>query len=330
MKNTLNLLIITSFIVFFAACKKDTIPVQWTQTVVKADCNWQSVQFSDAQNGVVVGGRTWSGGFALRTKDGGTTWQADSIEAWSLFSVATDAKPQNTEGSLFYTSGIGGRIFQAKKKDSTFTLAQHPHWMWARDVAVRRGRCVSVGGQGWQNGTLVSFDLANSQTHSLDTFPQEMSSVAFADDSTVVAVGYGLIVRSTNGGRTWLPLKEWDNDFYQSVCFPSEKIGYVVGYSGAILKTTDGGASWSSLESAKQFKTKRFRAVFFTDILRGVICGEGGLLWRTLDGGNSWQVGGDLPNIDFNAVFATKSLQNADITEGWLVGTGGTIVKFSF
>lgn len=330
MKNTLNLLKITLFLISFIACKKETIPVQWTQTVVKSDCDWQSVQFLDAQNGVVVGGRTWSGGFALRTKDGGATWKADSVEAWSLFSVATDPKAQNTEGSLFYASGIGGRIFKEKKKDTAFSLAQHPHWLWSRGVAVRNGRCVTVGGQGWQNGTLVAFDLANTQSRSLDTFPQEMASVAFADDSTVVAVGYGLIVRSTNGGKSWSPLKKWDSDFYQSVCFPSEKVGYIVGYSGSILKTTDGGASWSSLESAQQFKTKRFNAVFFTDILRGVICGDNGLLWRTLDGGASWQVGEGLPNIRFNGVFARKSLQNDAITEGWLVGASGTIVKFSF
>jgi photosystem II stability/assembly factor-like uncharacterized protein len=329
MKNTFFLLKIGAFTALFSACKKETFPVQWTQNVVKSDCNWRAVQFFDAQNGVVVGGKTWAGGFALRTKDGGKTWQTDSVEQWSLYALGIDSKAQNTEGSSFFTTGIGGRVFEQKKKDTTFSLSAHPHWLWARDMAVRRGQAVVVGGQGWQNGTLVAFKLGNSARH-IDTFPQEFESVAFADDSTVVAVGYGLIVRSTNAGMSWTPLKKWDNDFYQSISFPSEKIGYIVGYSGSILKTTDGGASWSALESAKQFKTKNFRSVFFTDILRGVICGDDGLLWRTLDGGASWQVADGLPKVNFYDVFATKSLQNESVTEGWLVGSGGTIVKFNF
>jgi photosystem II stability/assembly factor-like uncharacterized protein len=195
---------------------------------------------------------------------------------------------------------------------------------------VRRGRGVSVGGQGWQAGAVATFLLGSSQPSHVDTFPQELESVAFADDSTVVAVGYGLILRSTNGGMSWSPLKKWGDDFYSSICFPSEKIGYIVGYSGSILKTTDGGTSWTTLKSPNTHTPKRFNSVFFTDILRGVICGDDGIFWRTVDGGTSWQEADNLPKVNYYDVFASKLTTNDGITEGWLVGANGMIVKFSF
>jgi photosystem II stability/assembly factor-like uncharacterized protein len=99
-------------------------------------------------------------------------------------------------------------------------------------------------------------------------------------------------------------------------------VGYIVGFAGEILKTTDGGASWSVLQSASNRSPKRFNSVFFTDVLRGGICGDNGVLWRTSDGGASWQVVDNLPNVNFYDVFVSN-------TEGWLVGKGGTIVKFT-
>ena len=330
MKNTLFILKILAIIALFSACKKDAVQVQWTKNVVKSDCEWRGIQFFNAQNGVIIGGKTWSGGFSLRTKDGGETWQFDSVQQWCLYALNSDSKAQNTEGAAIYTVGISGQVFEQKKKDSTFTKVAHPYWRWFRDVAMRGGRGVSVGGQGWGNGIVTSFQLGSSQPPRVDTFPQEFESVAFANDSVVVAVGYGLVLRSTNGGISWSPLKKLDSDFYQSICFPSEKIGYIVGYGGEILKTMDGGTSWSALQSANNHSPKRFNAVFFTDILRGLICGDDGVLWLTKDGGASWQVADNLPKVNFYDVFVSKVTARDEATEGWLVGSGGMIVKFVF
>jgi photosystem II stability/assembly factor-like uncharacterized protein len=323
MKNTFCLILISLYFLLFSACKKEMIPVQWTQKVIKSDYEWRGIQFFDAQNGVIVGGKTWSGGYALRTHDGGTTWQFDSVQQWGLYGLSRDSKPQNTEGGACFTIGISGQVFEQKKKDSTFSKVGNPFWRWFHDIAVRGERVVAVGGEGWKSGVLATFQKSRFTSARMDTFPQELESVAFADDSVVVAVGYGLILRSTGGGITWSPVKKWDTDFYSSICFPSEKIGYIVGYSGEILKTTDGGATWLRLQSPNNYKPKRFNTVFFTDILRGGICGDNGVFWRTIDGGETWQVVENLPKVNFYDVFMREN-------EGWLVGNGGTIVKFSF
>ena len=313
--------VFSTFLLVFSSCQKDKITLEWQQITSPYKADWRGIRFFDAQNGVIIGGNTWSGGFSLRTQNGGKTWHADSVQQWSLYGLDMDKNPKNTEGVALYTVGISGQIFNIKKTDTTFKKSAHPYWQWFRDVAVRRGTGVSVGGQAWQAGIVATFEAGGSGAIHLDTFPQEIESVAFADDSTVVAVGYGLLIQSNNGGLSWKINNNIQGDFFTSICFPSEKTGYIVGFNGTILKTEDKANTWKSLKSPRKIGGERFNAVFFTDILRGWICGDNGLLWRTLDGGDTWTIMTGLPNTNFYDVFTND-------TEGWLVGADATIIQF--
>lgn len=62
--------------------------------------------------------------------------------------------------------------------------------------------------------------------------------------------------------------------------------GFVVGDAGAILKTTDAGATWSPLASGT---TNTLYDVHFLDSNQGVAVGDQGLILRTTDGGSMWQ-----------------------------------------
>ena len=301
-------------ILFLSACQKEKTTVNWQEQTSNVTFNLHAVHFFDTQNGIICGGRTWTSGFVLRTQDGGMTWQTDSLLNKGFYGLGT-------EGGKTWIVGNSGHVFEFEKKITSLRWVGEPFEGWFRDVAVRRQTGFMVSGQAWQNGKLVRFDVETGQKMQLDTFPQELESVCFSNDSTIHAVGYGLVLRSTDLGKTWQPQNNLTDDFFQSVCFPSEKVGYIVGQNGGILKTTDGGASWFSLKKSKSIGNPRFRAVFFSDILRGWICGEGGVLWRTDDGGATWKVVEGLPNVDFYDVFASD-------TEGVLVGQNGRIVRF--
>ena len=304
------------FCLCLIACGKEKTTVVWQEQMSNATYDLRAVHFYDAQNGIICGGKTWESGFILRTKDGGTTWKTDSILNKGFYGLGTDI-------GKTWIVGNSGHIFEFSKNDTSLRWVGQPFDAWFRDVAVRGQTGFMVGGQAWQVGKIVRFDAVMGKKQQLDTFPQELTSVCFSDDSTVHAVGYGLVLRSTNKGKTWHAQVDLQYDFFQSVCFSSEKIGYLVGQNGGILKTTDGGASWVYLKKSKNIGNPRFRAVFFSDILRGWICGEDGVLWRTTDGGTSWQIVEGLPKYDFYDIFAND-------TEGVLVGNGGRIVKFSF
>ena len=75
-------------------------------------------------------------------------------------------------------------------------------------------------------------------------------SVFFTDANTGYAVGgdqlntIGMILKTTNGGVNWTPqIIPPANTIFSSVYFPAPDTGYVVGFNGTIIKTTDGGVT---------------------------------------------------------------------------------------
>lgn len=70
-----------------------------------------------------------------------------------------------------------------------------------------------------------------------------------------------------------------------SVHFFTITNGFVVGEAGTILKTLDGGKSWSIVNSGT---LENLRKIIFVNNTNGFVIGEKGLLMSTTDGGNNW------------------------------------------
>lgn len=115
----------------------------------------------------------------------------------------------------------------------------------------------------------------------------------------------GQFMRSSNAGRTWfahgvLP----DSVFYLlGVSFPTPQVGYMTASAtvvaqqrALVLKTTDGGATWSTLQLPVE--VNQLRNIFFSDSLTGFAVGFRrvdsttivGTILRTTDGGTSWSI----------------------------------------
>ena len=71
-----------------------------------------------------------------------------------------------------------------------------------------------------------------------------------------------------------------------AIYFINESLGFVVGDSGIILRTSNGGGSWDSLPSGT---TKTLNDVFFLDANTGFVVGMDTTYLETTNGGNSWQ-----------------------------------------
>lgn len=75
------------------------------------------------------------------------------------------------------------------------------------------------------------------------------------------------------------------NNNLSSVYFIDATTGYMVGELGTIVKTTDGGITWTSLISGT---TKWINTVFFVNSNTGFVAGSGGTILKTSNGGISW------------------------------------------
>jgi len=95
-----------------------------------------------------------------------------------------------------------------------------------------------------------------------------------------------------------------DNLIYRpmDIYFSDESNGWAVGYNGTLMKTTDGGKTWSGT----RVDSGDFRAVQFLDGNRGWLAGRDGAFYRTYDGGDSWErvvSTGYPPDEDFSNVW---------------------------
>jgi photosystem II stability/assembly factor-like uncharacterized protein len=93
----------------------------------------------------------------------------------------------------------------------------------------------------------------------------------------------------------WDVQKSGVEDDLRAVFFLDPTLGWATGDSNTILKTTDGGATWTRL-GERQEGQNRFTAIVFTSATDGWADVERGSLLHTSDGGESWQPAAPLPN----------------------------------
>jgi FlgD Ig-like domain len=113
-----------------------------------------------------------------------------------------------------------------------------------------------------------------------------------------------VVLFTDDGGQTWvnrvadledeLPLGEWGWKIY----FLDDRIGFVsleADRWGAILKTTDGGETWTRLEINDPQKNANLEGIGFIDENQGWVGGwgdasfEAGYSSATVDGGHTWR-----------------------------------------
>jgi photosystem II stability/assembly factor-like uncharacterized protein len=146
------------------------------------------------------------------------------------------------------------------------------------------------------------------------------------------------ILKTTNGGVNWSAIPYSDTTvILGTVCFLDSLTGYMGGFNGTIVKTTDAGASWNHMDvdssQFSHFNIKRFR--FFNSKI-GVALGGAmdfaGVIWRTTNYGLNWRAFPvapepmfDLHYFDSTRVFATGGdfefgpsfLRSYDNWESW-------------
>ncbi len=299
-------------------CGKEKFPVVIAEQPTPTTLDLAAVSFFDEKTGHAVGGLTWERGEILSTDDGGEHWRLDTVVPQKLWGVTFD--PLGTA----YTVGVGGRLFLKRAGEAAWSLARQD-WFFSRNCSFmdeRHGLVAS--GEGFVNGRIqrVGPDFVWEQA-ALDTFPQEVEAVQWLDTKTAVACGYGLLVRSADGGLSWERLPA-GGEFFTALHFPTATVGYVVGKFGTVLKSVDSGKTWQQTRSGGRAGkgAANFNAVFFQSENIGWAAGDDGLLMRTTDGGDHWIEADSTPGgVDFTGI----SIKNKS---GWLSATGGRIFRF--
>src|SRR5260370_26256260 len=99
----------------------------------------------------------------------------------------------------------------------------------------------------------------------------------------VLTAGIGLAQGTTDSGWFWQnPLPQ--GNFLNGVAVTDPNTAVAVGAMGTIIRTTDGGATWTVQSSGT---TQHLFGVSFTDANTGTVVGDNGTILRTTDGGGT-------------------------------------------
>jgi photosystem II stability/assembly factor-like uncharacterized protein len=130
----------------------------------------------------------------------------------------------------------------------------------------------------------------------------------------------------------WSPVDSGTTSNLNGAVLLDSGTGFVVGDTGAILKSTDAGATWAPLTSGT---STTLRGVYFLSPDEGVAVGEGGLILRTTDGGVSWGsvasgVVDSLRSVSFNGVNGICGGDSQDILYSTDSGASWQIAQSGF
>ncbi|KAA0223566.1 T9SS C-terminal target domain-containing protein [candidate division KSB1 bacterium] len=255
---------------------------------------FNSVFFTDSMTGWIVGGNGTidgrHGGFILKTIDGGENWvKQDSTKDFGQFYIVR------------FSSLIAG---EPTKKEG---------WIMGQDGIIYR---TIDSGDNWISQGDEKYGL---------------NSIYFIDESTGWAVGEkGVVLHTEDGGSNWHEQSQSDTLLLSSVYAIDTQTAFVVGEKtegswpsylqhGIILRTTDGGQSWTR----QTFDTlSKFSSIVFVNDSTGWITVTRGTLLKTTDKGNTWK--------QFSSGLGTvlNSIQFIDDSTGWVSFYGGnTLLK---
>ncbi len=172
-----------------------------------------------------------------------------------------------------------------------------------------------------------SFSFANNAWETKSQYFSYSSDVFFINQNIGwLVTGYssignsysGSILKTEDGGNTWIPQNTGIRPLLFAVHFIDENTGWVAGYRGMVMKTTDGGNSWIKQETNV---SADLTDIYFVNENLGWAIGGKNTLLNTTDGGTTWQRH-SLPvtNITLSTFFFI------DDKEGWAAGNAGLIL----
>ncbi len=275
-----------SCIVFLFSCKKDSHTAQNVivlQSGVNGDLN--RIWIEDSNTIHIVGGNIYERTDIIYSKDGGYTWNQAALEQAPIKAVYDITQ----RGEYIYGVGLDGKMYFKNTTDDNWRYHQTWWWDWYKGIACPSDEyCMVVSGRAFESGTIFMINV-NGDIMKVDSMHFEMTDIIFANDNVGYICGYGVVLKSIDGGRNWEHTSA-KGDYFKTIYCLDENLIWVVGYNGSILHSTDGGENWTRQRDGNNplLKRYRLRSIHFINETDGYTCGDKGIMLKTTDGGKNW------------------------------------------
>ncbi|MCI0448282.1 MAG: YCF48-related protein [Chlorobi bacterium] len=255
--------------------------VNWSSLSSGLGVDINSIYFYNASTGLACAN---SGNIIITTNSGNSWNTVPSGVSANLFAISffnnVNGVCTGTNGTLLFSTN--GGLNWTVAVDGFITTYYSIH-MVSASVAYAGGvntifqPLIAKTTNGGANWNYSVFYLNNNEGN--------IRGIHFLNASSGFAVsnvwnGQGAISFTSNGGTNWTT--QLFANALNGIDFSGGNTGYAVGYSGSVLKTTDGGVSWSPQTSGT---SAVLRSVNFIDSLTGYAASDGGVIIKTTNGG---------------------------------------------
>ncbi len=215
-------------------------------------------------------------GECMLTTDGGNIWIP------KINTGISDASSVSIVNGKWIMTSKEGKVVESSNSGASWQLV--PQNISAQksftDVSL------SSASSGWivgKNGALFRYASGNLNVENSGTIAN-LNAVKDGGAWATAVGDNGTILRS-NGGA-WFSQASGITSNLRSIAFANSQVGYACGDNGRVLKTTDGGSTWTtSLPPGSEIN---FSSVEVSGLDSAWVVGNKGILYETVDGGNSW------------------------------------------
>ncbi len=264
----------------------------------------------------------------LESTDGGTSWE---LTPTNIVDIPSFLDMTFVNDNLGFAIGNAGAIIRTQDGGDTWNYRRRNQENavseWFTNVQFINdsvGWCVGATGAPPYDGLLLKTNDAGD-TWETRIFDADLPPIAsgiedfiFIDSFNGWFVADVDIFKTSDGGSIWDRQSPLTSTILNSISFVDSVNGWVVGMSGTILRTIDGGEEWENMTDTL-LTTNLFDVQFVTDSI-GWVVGASGTIWKTTDAAENWVV------QESGTTNGLGKVKFINTTTGWIVGYHGTIL----
>ncbi len=140
--------------------------------------------------------------------------------------------------------------------------------------------------------------------------------------------GTGNLYQTTDGGKEWTKIYQFDSLFFEQIQFLNEKNAWLIGSPNQVWRTKDGGKNWVNKAPKDSVETYIY-GMYFQNVQNGYIASiirPNTHIYQTKNGGESWDLLNVIPGMILNLEKINNTLygignhvviENVDQKDGW-------------
>lgn len=233
-------------------------------------------------HGITVG----FSGSICRTLDGGYTWER------------LNSGISSNIGQIGFLNSFDGYAITGYWGDGDLICTDDGGYNWSTDTLIENGPFyrMNISGQSFyllnDSSQLMKSINAGVDWELLDV-PSDTSyynDLQFVNENTAyMCSGEGILVKTIDGGNTWIDKTIDGNFVLNSLFFINENLGWMLDFEARIvLRTVNGGDDWTFTTLGDVYDYQP-TSIFFVNENVGFVTTDEGVIFKSINGGETWE-----------------------------------------